>query len=86
MITFQGAYSEILNYDWEDYEMFIEEHSEYNLDKEIISRYKHSGIKIDYETYKDNYKKLKKEFDDPDNSFEDFETFLKVCRMQGWQI
>lgn len=86
MITFQGAYSEIINYDWDEYELFLKAHNEYKLEKIIIEQYKHSGSKITYEKYKENYKYLKKEFEKEDNEIKDWTQYIKMCRSQGWRI
>ena len=86
MMEFKGAYSEILNYDWDQYEIFIDVHNEFNLDKEIVKERSRSGSKISFEKYKENYIYLKKEFSKDDNDIKDWEQFLKMCRGQGWSI
>lgn len=85
-MEFKGAYNEIINYDWDQYEIFIDVHNEFNLDKEIAQERSRSGSKLSFEKYKENYKYLKNEFTKEDNDIKDWEQFLKMCRNQGWQI
>lgn len=75
-----------MDYDWDEYELFIEIHNDYNLDQAIAKQYTHSGSKLPFEKYKETYKHLKKEFDKEDNEIKDWEQYVKMCRTQGWQI